>query len=164
MTAIARSSMIDPEEKKRVAKALGTFVRTFLVAGRAGAPAEGRLPFNPLNFHLLEQLADHGAMRPSDLAAALGVPRSTLSSAISALEKRQLVTKEPDPDDGRAKRVSLLDEGQHTADAIKRQNLMNAGVVLALLDERDQTLFCTMIEKAAERLSELNDSSKQQEN
>ncbi|NRA30057.1 MAG: MarR family transcriptional regulator [Parvularculaceae bacterium] len=129
------TSTIEPEDKERLAAAVGMLVRTFLVAGRAGAPAEGKLPFNPLNFHLLEELLAHGATRPSDLAQLLGVPRSTISSALSALERRGLVEKARDTNDGRAKLIALTAEGFDVAEAIKRQNRLNAGVLLALLDE-----------------------------
>jgi len=147
-------STINAKDKERLAEAIGLLVRTFLVAGRAGQPAEGKLPFNPLNFHLLEDLLDEGALRPSDLAARLGIPRSTLSSAVSALERRGLVEKAPDTDDGRAKLITLTDEGQSVAEAIKRQNRFNAGVLLALLGD-DASRYCDLMERVGTGLSEL---------
>ncbi|MEM1380843.1 MAG: MarR family transcriptional regulator [Pseudomonadota bacterium] len=151
--------MIETQEKERLAEAVGTLVRAFLVAGRAGQPAEGRLPFNPLNFHVLERLIDEGPARPSDLAAYLGVSRSTLSSALSALERRGLVIKDQDPDDGRAKQISLTDEGKATGEAIKRQNLLNAGVMLALVADEDRKSLSDLMGTVASGLSELLTSS-----
>ena len=43
-----------------------------------------------------------GGIRGSELAEALGVHKSTASRAIASLERMNLVTRVPDPDDGRA--------------------------------------------------------------
>lgn len=152
-------SIVDPEQKKRIAGAMGMFVRTFLVSGRAGQPAEGRLPFNPLNFHILEALLNDGPLRLSDLVEEMRVPKTTLASAIGALEKRELLEKKPHPTDGRAKILSLTSEGQATAEAIQRQNLMNAGVLLALLPDNRVAGFTDDMELLGEKLRELMASS-----
>ncbi|MGJ9423584.1 MarR family winged helix-turn-helix transcriptional regulator [Aeromicrobium sp. CF3.5] len=43
-----------------------------------------------------------GGIRGSELAEALGVHKSTASRAIAGLERMELVSRIPDPDDGRA--------------------------------------------------------------
>lgn len=43
-----------------------------------------------------------GGIRGSELAEALGVHKSTASRAIASLERMHLVSRVPDPDDGRA--------------------------------------------------------------
>ncbi|NNU17704.1 MarR family transcriptional regulator [Parvularcula sp. ZS-1/3] len=147
--------MIDSRDKERIADSMSMLIRTFLVAGRAGQPAEGRLPFNPLNFQLLRHLLQHEVGRVSDLADFFGIPKTTLFSAAAALEKRGLIEKAPDPDDGRARVMTLTDEGRETAEAIRRQDLMNAGVILALLPEDRVAAYTDDMELLTERLAAL---------
>ena len=49
--------------------------------------------------------------RISELAQRAGVTKQAISKAVRDLEKRGLVTKEQDPDDGRAQIVKLTAEG-----------------------------------------------------
>ncbi len=51
-------------------------------------------------------------LRLKDLAAQLSVRSSTASDAVSALASKHLVERRPDPDHGRAIRVSLTPEGR----------------------------------------------------
>lgn len=60
-----------------------------------------RLDYGSFLFLLMIVDASDG-IRGSELAEALGVHKSTASRAIASLERMQLVTRVPDPDDGRA--------------------------------------------------------------
>jgi DNA-binding MarR family transcriptional regulator len=57
-----------------------------------------------------------GGLRVRDLAAQLGVSQPTATDSVTALERKGLVTKLPDPDDARAVRLRLSEAG----DAIVR--------------------------------------------
>lgn len=63
------------------------------------------------DYALLAAVERHGSVRPSDLAAADGHDLSTISRRVASLEGRGWVVRERDPDDGRACRVALTDEG-----------------------------------------------------
>lgn len=135
------------EEIDRLAVAIHLLIRALLVAGRAGAPAEGRIPFNPLYFHILGLLMESGSMRPTQLAEILGVPRSTLSTASKALQARGLVNQAPDPSDGRAQILTLSKEGVEVANAIKRQDRKNMKLLLQLVDTKRRKIIIDVLEE-----------------
>jgi DNA-binding MarR family transcriptional regulator len=51
--------------------------------------------------------------RLSDLAAQAQVTKATAGFLVDQLERTGLVTRVPDPDDGRARLVTITDKGQH---------------------------------------------------
>ncbi|QBF29940.1 MarR family winged helix-turn-helix transcriptional regulator [Thalassococcus sp. S3] len=133
-------------------------MRAMLVAGRSGAPAEGRLPFNPLYFNMLRVLSAEGGARPSRLAEILSVPRTTISTAVKALEKRGLLRSEPDSQDRRALSVGLTGEGEEVLAAILRQDRRNAAAMLASLEEEERAHFMRAMKKVARGVSGAGDA------
>ncbi len=139
------------QDEERVARAVGAIVQAFLIEGRRGAPAEGRLRFNPLHFHLLTALHD-APRRPSDLAEALGVARTTLSTAAEKLARDGLLEKTRASDDGRGVTLTLTGDGRETAAAIERQNLRNAAAMIAPLNKTERRAIIPLLERVAEAL------------
>ncbi|MEL6860571.1 MAG: MarR family transcriptional regulator [Pseudomonadota bacterium] len=123
----------EAENINRLRLVVHLLIRAFLVSGRAGSPAQGRLPFNPLYFHMLGHIRENGPTRPSVLAAVLDVPKTTISTASKALQGRGLLAPMRDPDDGRAQLLALTDEGAETAAAILQQDLENMEMLLSQL-------------------------------
>jgi DNA-binding MarR family transcriptional regulator len=71
---------------------------------------------------LLHRLGAGGAARPSDLAAELGLALSTISRHARALGDLGLVSRDPDPEDGRSLQLSLTQAGaDHMTDAFRRR-------------------------------------------
>ncbi|SDE61306.1 MarR family winged helix-turn-helix transcriptional regulator [Auraticoccus monumenti] len=62
-------------------------------------------------FGVLSTVHDRGPSRLQDLAADLGLDASTVSRHVTALERCGLLTRVPDPDDRRARRVILTADG-----------------------------------------------------
>jgi DNA-binding MarR family transcriptional regulator len=62
-------------------------------------------------YGLLVLLEDAGPLRASDLVARLGLDKSTVSRQIGSLVDLGLVTREPDPADGRAQVLRTSPEG-----------------------------------------------------
>ncbi len=148
----SRSSDDAGAQSAALASAISGIIAALLVAGRSGAPAEGRIPFNPLYFHLLRRIDADGRVRPSVLADDLGVSRTTVSTALKALQGRGLLTTAPDPTDGRAHVAMLTDEGREVLQAIQRQDLRNAEAMLASLDEDERSAFVAAATKVARGL------------
>ena len=71
-----------------------------------------------------------GALRLSDLAARMELDASTASRHVRSLEQLGLVRRSPDPDDGRAFRVELTEQGieQWEAGARRRMELLSAAM------------------------------------
>jgi DNA-binding MarR family transcriptional regulator len=66
----------------------------------------------PAAYGLLVRLEEAEPERATDLAAYFGVGKATMSRQLRALETLGLVTREPDPADGRAFLMRLTDEGR----------------------------------------------------
>ncbi|WP_274561976.1 MarR family winged helix-turn-helix transcriptional regulator [Streptomyces spiramyceticus] len=66
----------------------------------------------PAAYGLLVRLDEVERQRATDLAAWFGVGKATMSRQLRALEELGLVTREPDPADGRASLVALTAEGR----------------------------------------------------
>lgn len=65
----------------------------------------------PAAYGLLVRLEESGPQRATELAAYFGVGKATMSRQLRALEELGLVTREPDPADGRASLLRLTGEG-----------------------------------------------------
>ncbi|MEM8795907.1 MAG: MarR family transcriptional regulator [Pseudomonadota bacterium] len=151
--------MSDQQRTEELARYVNLIIRALLVAGRSGAPAEGRIPFNPLYFNMLRSISAEGAVRPSHLADILSVPRSTVSTAVKSLEKRGLVFTSPDKTDRRALCVSLTEEGADVLEAILRQDMRNSGAMLSALHEEEKDLFVAMVGRVAKGVSGPSDDA-----
>lgn len=76
---------------------------------------------DPAAYGLLTILHREGPQRVTDLAAAVGVGKPTISRQIALLEEVGLVVKEADPSDGRAQQVTLTPEGESHVAELKRR-------------------------------------------
>ncbi|MFF6776840.1 MarR family winged helix-turn-helix transcriptional regulator [Streptomyces sp. NPDC012637] len=56
-----------------------------------------------------------------ELGAVLGLAKSSLTGLVDRTAQRGLVRREPDPEDGRAVRIVLTEEGGRLADAFCRE-------------------------------------------
>jgi DNA-binding MarR family transcriptional regulator len=70
---------------------------------------------------LLVALEEQDDLRPSDVAAAVELDLSTVSRQLRQLEALELITSRPDSEDGRARRISLTDDGRESL-ALVRAN------------------------------------------
>lgn len=69
---------------------------------------------DPGTFWLLKTLSDQGPMRVTDLASFANLDTSTVSRHVAQLHKTGLIDRTPDPDDRRAQRVELSQQGLKT--------------------------------------------------
>lgn len=86
-----------------------------MTLARLGRRLRQRMPGEQLELTailLLKVLLHEGPLRPSALADALGVDASTVSRQVRHLEDRGLLERTADPDDRRASRLALSEEGR----------------------------------------------------
>lgn len=62
-------------------------------------------------YSILVRLAETGGERLTDMAAAFGVGKSTVSRQVAVLERLQLLERTPDAEDARSQRLTLTPEG-----------------------------------------------------
>jgi DNA-binding MarR family transcriptional regulator len=63
-------------------------------------------------FSMLMSMNRPGQVRMREVASLLGMDRTTLTAALKTLEKRGLVTTEPDPEDRRGRLLVLTEAGR----------------------------------------------------
>ncbi|MEU4287951.1 MarR family transcriptional regulator [Kribbella sp. NPDC026596] len=99
-----------------------------------------------------------GALRLSDLAARMELDASTASRHIRALEQLGLVRRSPDPDDGRAFRVELTEQGieQWEESARRRMELLSAA--MEGWSEDDVETFERLMTRFADGVTALTDT------
>lgn len=147
MDQMAQRTTPKDENIERLRLVVHALIRAFLVSGRAGSPAQGRLPFNPLYFHMLGHIRENGPTRPSALANVLEVPKTTISTASKALQNRGLIEQARDPEDGRAQLLALTRDGMATANAILQQDLANMQILLSQLSPDAHAPLLDQLEK-----------------
>jgi DNA-binding MarR family transcriptional regulator len=99
-----------------------------------------------------------GAMRLSDLAGRMELDASTASRHIRALEQLGLVRRSPDPDDGRAFRVELTEQGvQEWEDSARRRMELLSAAMEGWSDE-DIATFERLMTRFADGVTALTDA------
>jgi DNA-binding MarR family transcriptional regulator len=69
---------------------------------------------------LMRSLYEHGEVAPSQLAVQLGITRGGVSKIADKLLARSLITRIPDPRDGRAHALALTAAGRRLVPALAR--------------------------------------------
>lgn len=72
-------------------------------------------------FLAVNQLALHGALRPTDLAQRLETGRPNVTKIVQRLEQAGLVVRAADPEDDRGVLVALSSQGRETANTVLAQ-------------------------------------------
>jgi DNA-binding MarR family transcriptional regulator len=89
-----------------------------------------------------------------DIRTALGVPQSTLSSAVSRLEERGILRRTLSTRDRRSYGLALTAKGRRIVRAHEALDQVLAAKVLAALDDEEQRRALTdLLGRAARRLS-----------
>ena len=80
--------------------------------------AEGFTDFDPSYLTVFRYPSPHGE-RPSDLADRRRVSKQALNHLLGQLEQRDYLRRDPDPEDGRSKRISLTPRGVEAVGVIR---------------------------------------------
>ena len=101
----------------------------------------------------LFELGTNGPQRLVRLAELLGVTAPTASRAVDVLEAKRLVERHPDPDDRRAQRIALTDDGRSRFD--ERQALARGAFEPAVrgLSREERALLRELLARVRSGLS-----------
>jgi DNA-binding MarR family transcriptional regulator len=102
-----------------------------LQSARHRRPRGAHLQLEQPAYSLLAWLHDHGECRSKEVAEWLCVDASSVSRLAAALERDGLLTRDPDPTDGRAQRLRLTPRGERT---IRAERSRRWALVRQLLD------------------------------
>jgi DNA-binding MarR family transcriptional regulator len=119
-----------------------------------GAPRTERLDKGSVL--VLSVLDERGELRSSDLATIVDLDLSTVSRHVSYFEQLGLVTREPDPGDRRASRVSLTPKGRSGLTAIRAARAALLDSVFATWTRADRAEFNRLLERLQADLTDLS--------
>jgi DNA-binding MarR family transcriptional regulator len=103
----------------------------------------------PLQVFVLELIA-RGVMHPKALADMLDIAPPAVSPLLAELEHKGLVTREPDPDDGRRVRLSLSEAGEALRCELKRGWHQGGSRLLEQLSDDDLEKLIAIYQKMLE--------------
>jgi DNA-binding MarR family transcriptional regulator len=104
---------------------------------------------------LLLLIARQGPVRSIDLASYFGYAPRTVTEAIDGLERDGLVRRDPDPDDRRAKRISLTGTGLVAVESAEAARREFVDGVFGVLDPAERAEMVRLIGRLNDRLAEL---------
>jgi DNA-binding MarR family transcriptional regulator len=135
------------------------FMATILALGRR---MRQRLPGDVLDYSLLPVLRvlwEGGPARHTTLAERLLLDASTVSRKIRQLEERGLVRVSPDENDGRARQVELLPDGQRALEQLleRRRDIITG--VLETWPEADRALLHQLLDRFNHDLAHSGDAA-----
>ncbi|GAA1522425.1 hypothetical protein GCM10009741_24720 [Kribbella lupini] len=117
-----------------------------------------RLPsvrrFNFSTLSVLHTLARRGPLRLTDLTATEQLKQPALTSLVAKLERDGLVSRAPDPRDGRAVLLSLTDEGQAIVDSRRVSRVERLAELVDQLSDEERALLSDSA-RVLKRLTEI---------
>ena len=103
---------------------------------------------------LLYKLHLYGeSLRVTDLADLLGVDAPTVTRKIQQLEREQLVSRRPDPDDRRATRIMVTEAGRHALERLLEARREWYDRLLDGWDEAELAAFASLLGKFSSALA-----------
>ena len=109
-----------------------------------------RAEITPEKYWLLRLLKRSGGMSISQLAEALGITGSSVTTACKKLEQAGLVSRERQSDDERMVRVTLTTEGLRTIEEWQQQRREFLAHLLAPLEQHEQEELHRLLEHMLE--------------
>ena len=101
----------------------------------------------PMGFgHILELLSEEG-MSQQQIAETLGIRAQSVSEAISVLESRGYVRRQPSDSDRRKILVCITDEGRQHREEMAQQRAEHAREYFSVLTEEEKTELLRLLEK-----------------
>ncbi|ADB33321.1 transcriptional regulator, MarR family [Kribbella flavida DSM 17836] len=115
-------------------------------------PSVRRLSFSSLS--VLHTLARRGPLRLTDLTATEQLKQPALTSLVAKLERDGLVSRAPDPSDGRAVLLSLTAAGQQIVDARRASRVERLGQLVDRLSTEERAILTDSVQ-VLKRLTEV---------
>ncbi|MET8310547.1 MarR family transcriptional regulator [Micromonospora sp. NPDC005173] len=136
-----------------------TEVALLLRLGEATRRATGTAEHRVLDraaYVILRHLDAAGPQNVSALAARLNLDGSTVTRQVSALQRDGLITRSPDPSDGRGTVISPTATGLHRMAAVRAARTRLYGDMLADWPTEDRETLALMLRRLNEALESRN--------
>lgn len=142
--------MVSHQAASAILAEMAHISRTFRTSGQHAAGSE--LSGTKLGF--LQALATRST-RPSDLATRLVVSMPVASRAIDSLETDGLVSRDKDPEDGRAVLISITEQGRRVLDDREATAVDAFAQCLSDWSETDGTAIAATLQRLNRHLAEV---------
>lgn len=130
---------------------LGALLRGYL---KLSSEALGDLPGGARGFQVLSVAASNSCGNQAAIAESTGLDRTVLTYLIDDLEKAGLVTRTPDPNDRRSRRVTLTDAGAERLAALTTRMNQVEDRLLGGLPADDAASLRDIVVRAAHSLDD----------
>ena len=91
-----------------------------------------------------------------DLEQNFSVRRSTMSNILSLMEKKELITRESVPQDGRLKKLVLTEKSIQLYEMMKKDREETEELITAGLTEKEIKTFVSILEKMKKNFEEID--------
>lgn len=98
-----------------------------------------------------------GPCRSTDIAGALNFAPRTVTEAIDGLERDKLVMRKPDPEDRRAKIVSITEMGRIALEAAEHPRRQLIEEIFSALDDRQLDQMHEIVSRLVEKADDIRD-------
>jgi DNA-binding MarR family transcriptional regulator len=137
---------MDEQSCKRLATAISTLIARFKVGPR-NAPYEQLTLTDAALISALRQAAAEGREPiQKEVAEALGLPKTTMTSAVKRLIIRGLVAQGSGARDARARTLHLTADGRKLGEEIQKAQLGASKAILQSLPAQDQSRLIELLE------------------
>jgi DNA-binding MarR family transcriptional regulator len=107
---------------------------------------------------LLEVIQETPRARWSDIATVLGYSPRTITEAIDSMERDGLVARSPDPNDRRAKILTITRKGARDLKNAQKARDRVRGIFFGVLAEDERVRLFEMLERMREAVRSLDDA------
>ena len=105
---------------------------------------------NILNYILVE--SQNRSVYQKDIEEEFGLRSSTATEALKSLEKNELIRREPDPEDGRYKKIVFTEKAEQIEVVLRSEIEESEAILLWGVTEKEQQEFLRIAEKMLQNL------------
>ena len=105
---------------------------------------------NILNYILVE--SQNRSVYQKDIEEEFGLRPSTATEALKSLEKNELIRREPDPEDGRYKKIVFTEKAEQIEVVLRSEIEESEAILLRGVTEKEQQEFLRIAKKMLQNL------------
>ncbi|QNO37941.1 MarR family transcriptional regulator [Protaetiibacter sp. SSC-01] len=144
-----------PEYRHDVTRSLVRVTATWMSTDYQSRFAEAAgVPDEPHAMTTMYLLIQSGPLRPTALSGILGISAAATSRLVETLASAGLVTRTPDPDDARATRIALTEQGVASATVLHEEGDRLSQRLLDGWTDEERTIFTRLMHRYADAVED----------